>query len=70
MHGQDPISSDFIATGCWHLQLTLREAVLPRQPAAKGAQQTSPDITAPVLSGFTKSNKGPLSFSYSREALE
>lgn len=26
---------------CWRLQLTLRETVLPRQPEAKGAQQTS-----------------------------
>ena len=46
-----------------------REGELPKQPEVKGAQQTSPDITAPALPEFVHSDKGFFSLSYSWKTL-
>lgn len=46
-----------------------REDELPKQPEVKGAQQTSPDITAPALPEFVHSDKGYFSLSYSWKTL-
>lgn len=46
-----------------------REDELPKQPEVKGAQQTSPDITASALPEFVHSDKGDFSLSYSWKTL-